>query len=76
MIKIKKKYERLVNIGNYENVKVGVELTKEVQSTDVKEIKKMMVSLGKLAEIVTLEEVDTIQKAAKDRKIGTEADNG
>lgn len=75
MIKIKKRYERLVNIGNYENVKVGVELEKDVESSDVKDIKKMAMILGKLAETVTTEEVESIKKSLV-KTIKTEDANG
>jgi len=75
VIKIKKRYERLVNIGNYENVKVGVELEKDVESSDVKDIKKMAMILGKLAETVTTEEVESIKKSLV-KTIKTEDANG
>lgn len=54
---IRKGYERLVNLGQYENVRVKVEFETETSVKTSEEIKKLSISLGKLAKIVIEEEV-------------------
>jgi len=70
---IKKKYERLVNCGSYENIKVGVEIEHnfenlQVTNEDIPKIKKMGIVLGKIAESVVKDEVAKIQESIQEEK--------
>ena len=62
MIKIIKKYERLCNIGNFENIKVGIEIEKTTELSKAEDIKKLSTILGSLAEEVVEAEVASIAK--------------
>lgn len=64
---IEKTYERLVNLGNYENIRVGVVVKKDFENLNitkdgVKDIKKMGLVLGKIAESIVNEEVTKIEQ--------------
>jgi hypothetical protein len=69
MIKIKKSFTRLINIGNFENVKVGVELEKELTATDAESIKKAGGLIGKLVKSIVEEEVLQIKEELKAEEI-------
>ena len=70
---IKKKYERLVNCGTYENIKVGVEIEHnfenfQVTKDDIPKIKKMGTVLGKIAQSVVKDEVTKIKAEIEEEK--------
>lgn len=75
---IKKKLERLVNLGHFENVKVGVELEKEVKASGFEDVKKAGIVIGKLAKSIIDEEVKQIkeEEAAKKPEQTEEIKNG
>ena len=58
---MKKSYERLVNIGNYENIKVGVTMEKEVKAADAESIRKAGAIIGELCKQVVEAEVKKIK---------------
>jgi len=64
---IEKTYERLVNLGNYENIRVGVVVKKDFENLNItkdgiKDIKKMGLVLGKIAESIVNEQVVKIEQ--------------
>ena len=69
-MRIKKSYAQLVNLGNFENVKIGIELEADVKG-NVDEIKKKSLALGKLAKILIKSEVESVKKENE-----REVDNG
>jgi len=69
---IKKSYTRLINIGNFENIKVGIELEKEISPTDIEQIKKTSSILGKLASDTIEQEVEKIKKEYEEKQIKLE----
>ena len=71
---IKKKYERLVNTGKFENVKIGIELEQEVKLTKGEEIKTFAKKLGILASRIVDEEAQVVkdESEAKNNEKGDE----
>jgi len=65
---IKRKYERLVNVGNYENIKVGVMIEKEIKGTDADSIKKAGKVIGDIAKAIVENEVVQIKKDETNKK--------
>ena len=65
---IKKKYERLINTGKFENVKVGIEIEKEFENLSLKEdvkIKKIGLIMGGLAQSIVEEEAAKVESENK-----------
>ena len=66
-MKITKSYEQLVNLGNFENVKVTTKLETEFvaksgEKVTSDDIKKKAIMIGGLAKEITLTEVENIRK--------------
>ena len=59
---IKRLFERLINIGKYENIKVGIQIEKEVKAADAETLKKAGWAIGKLAKTIVEAEVEKIKK--------------
>ena len=65
---IKKKYERLINTGKFENVKIGIEIEKEFENLSLKEdvkIKKIGLIMGGLAQSIVEEEAAKVESENK-----------
>ena len=62
---IKKRMERLINIGNYENIKISVELESKVLGKTAESIKHACLALGKLAESVINQEWNEIKQKSE-----------
>jgi len=73
---IKKKFERLINCGSYENIKVGVEIEhnfdtlkiEPVTKEGLKEIKNAGILLGKIAQAIVKDEVAKIKTEIEEEK--------
>lgn len=62
-MKIKKFYTRLCNIGNFENIKVGVELELDVTGVSkARDIQAKALAMGKLAKILVDHEIQEVKK--------------
>lgn len=59
---VKKTYERLVNLGNYENVKIGVTLEQDIKAENPKELAQRILNLGKFAQTLVNKEAEGIKK--------------
>ena len=78
MMIIKKRYERLLNIGNYENIKVCTEIENEVVLKEgltgaekASTIKSKGLALGKLAQSITDDEIiQVVEKLKKEKEHG------
>ena len=62
---IRKKYERLVNTGKFENVKIGIELEQEVKLSKGAEVQAFSKKLGILASRVVDEEAEKVKEEAE-----------
>jgi hypothetical protein len=74
---VKRSYDRLVNLGNFENVKIGIILEQEFKPTNKEvpvkdQIKEFSKKLGKLAVQVVDEEVASIRDVKETVKKDTQ----
>lgn len=67
IMKIQQNYSRNINLGNYENARIGITLEKEVNVKSKQEIKKISNSLLEICKSLVHEELEQLKEEENGR---------